>query len=588
MDIRFVSLRFKNILSYGNKETEISFPSGLNAATGTNGTGKSSLLLDTISFCLFGKPHRNVKIKSLINRKNKKGLEVSCDLVVNGNIKYTISRGLSPDFLNITKNDSELDLLSSKKLNQEEIDRILGLDYNLFKQIISLSINQNQPFLSLPAQEKRDIVEQIFNIKIFGMMLKNIKKEKSDSKIKYEIVDRVFDVNMENYKSNKKKLTDMIKIVNNFESQKKKEIQELNSEFNTLDKELDSFILELESINLLDIQDVSTIKQSIEDLVVSKGQTEYELKIKKSEKSTLDSIGDVCHVCKNEISSEYKSIKLSDCDKSIESLESEYKNINLKVKNLKKELTEIEESNAKINTEWMRVDNINNKISRNKKDIESLVKKIENVSNKNIDIDLESFKSDVENKYKELKIQKNERDDIKKSLEMSDAIIEILSENGIKSYIFKKIMPILNNSINNYINVFGLNAVIKFDEFMNDTIKVVGCSDDVSYYSFSEGEKKRIDLAILFSFINITKSLANWNCNILIIDELLDSSVDDSGLEKLLKSLQHISNDSKNQSIYIISHRIQNEFDSMFNTILEIEKNSNGFSTVKTIKGVVN
>jgi len=146
------------------------------------------------------------------------------------------------------------------------------------------------------------------------------------------------------------------------------------------------------------------------------------------------------------------------------------------------------------------------------------------------------------------------------------------------------LIPILNKNINDYLTLFELPINLQFDEFMEETIKSAGMSEsDFSYYSFSEGEKKRIDMAILLSFITITKTLANWNCNLLIIDELLDSAIDENGLEKLLKSLKNMTYDS-DTCIYIISHRLQQEYLPQFKSQIKVEKNSNGFSKINFIQ----
>jgi len=164
---------------------------------------------------------------------------------------------------------------------------------------------------------------------------------------------------------------------------------------------------------------------------------------------------------------------------------------------------------------------------------------------------------------------------------------EILADSGIKSYIFKRIVPVLNKHINEYLAYFDLGVTVTFDEMMDETIKVIGYhGSQVAYSSFSEGEKKRIDMAILLSFIKISKVLAEWNCNLLVVDELLDSSIDDAGLAKLLGSLKNISANKDHQSTLIISHRLQHEFGEFFENVIEIKKAPNGFSDLHVKRGL--
>ena len=160
----------------------------------------------------------------------------------------------------------------------------------------------------------------------------------------------------------------------------------------------------------------------------------------------------------------------------------------------------------------------------------------------------------------------------------------MLSDSGIKSYIFEQLIPILNDNINRYLNIFNLPIYLEFGDDMSDSIKTINnFNESVTYYSFSEGEKKKIDMAILLSFIDVTKKIANWNCNLLIIDELLDSSIDEAGLDKLLLSLSGMVDEDDDLGIYIISHKFKKEYKQYFNKMIEVKKSSDGFSKMSYI-----
>jgi len=239
MFVEFQKVAFKNFLSYGNHVTTVELQKGMSLVTGTNGCGKS-VLLDVLSFSLFGQPYRKVKINELINRRNKKHLVVEILFKIDDN-QYRIERGLNPVKLDVYKNGEPLELLSSKKLTQTEIDKILGIDHNLFRQIISLAISYNRPFLSLPAGEKRDIIENIFGIKIFGEMLKILKRNSSGVKVQTEISKKTIDLLETSIKGLKKQLRDSKTANKDFEKNKKDDIQNLQDKIDRFQKEISSF-----------------------------------------------------------------------------------------------------------------------------------------------------------------------------------------------------------------------------------------------------------------------------------------------------------------------------------------------------------
>ncbi len=230
MKIQFEQIRFKNFLSYGNNITEFQFKNGLQLISGQNGTGKSSFALDVLSFNLYGRPYRDIKISELINNKNESKLWTECSFKKDNSV-YRIERGLKPDLLKIFKDDKELDLLSHKSLIQEEIDKILGINHSLFKQIISLSILNNKPFLTLPKADKTNILESIFNIKVFGKMLKTLKKNYTELKSSFELSNK----ELELYKSNLETFVAHIKAIqtakSEFDSKKEKGILEFEAKF---------------------------------------------------------------------------------------------------------------------------------------------------------------------------------------------------------------------------------------------------------------------------------------------------------------------------------------------------------------------
>ncbi|MFW6219525.1 MAG: AAA family ATPase [bacterium] len=585
MLIEFKTLTFKNIMSFGNNEVTITFNEGLNLVTGSNGSGKSSAILDTLSFCLYGRPYRKININEILNRKNKKGLETSCIFNVDNN-KYQIIRNLSPNVLKVFKNDQELELLSSKKLNQSEIDKIIGLEYKLFKQIISLSINYNKPFLAEPIDKKRDIIEQIFNIKIFGEMLKYVKKENSDIKVDIEIKNKTLTILKETIKGMRKRISELSDAKNNFMKNKKNDLQNLDDNLNKIKIDVSELENKISKIKK-EINTLNTKKSNIDDIrkkreyIIGKiNECEYNITTFNKTIKSLNKYT-ICPICNTNISEEHKKDELIRLTSLIEQLNNkmiEYKEVRLELENKLSESENLGNDINILNNDTIRYQD---RIKMYKSTIDDLLERKKEIKNRKLNIDIDSIIKECDDKIKEYKILHKEWKELNKKVKNNDIVISILSENGIKSYLFRKLIPILNKNVNEYITLFELPINIQFNELMEEKIRTISSSDgELSYYSFSEGEKKRIDMAILLSFIQITKTLANWNCNLLIIDELLDSAIDEIGLEKLIKSLKNMTYES-NICVYIISHRLQQQdYFSQFKNIIHVEKNSNGFSNI--------
>lgn len=587
MYIEFKTLRFKNILSFGNSITEINMKNGLNLIQGSNGSGKSTCITDALCFCLYGKPYRKIKIKELINNRNKKGLYTEIDFSIGKN-KYTIKRGMSPNKMEIIKNDSPMELLSSKGLVQEEIDKILGIDYSLFKQIISLSINNNVAFLKLSIDEKRKIIDSIFNIKIFGLMLKELKNNIIGIKSKLSIQETNISNTKEMISLLKNQIDNYNKSKKNFESDKLKEIESKEKTLKETKKKIESIDKEIKILEKKVKEPNSELIKKLENntALCKTKLTEYKYELNQNDKNQKNfDILDVCPTCNNVISKEYKNIELDKLKKRYDKLKGMIDSVQKKYDELVDKL----EKEKDLETEYKNTNNSISKYNFNKesknKYLNSLKSDIENIKNKKFNLELNDVETKLDNKKKEYKELVNEFDELKNTKEKSNILKDILSDNGIKSFFLKKLTPIFNNKINTYIEKFDLLLSLEFNELMEEKLisYEYGKNIDINYYSLSEGEKKRVDMAILFSFIDMMKTICNWDCNILIMDELLDSSIDEDGLEKLLNNIFEIINTSKNNlSSFIISHRMIDT--SYFKNVYNVHKAENGFSKIKEIE----
>jgi len=588
MVITFKELKFKNILSFGAQETVIQFSKGINLISGKNGSGKSAIL-DALSFCLFGKPYRGIKIKDLINRRNKKDTEVTCEFTIDNKDLIKIKRTINPDSLEIIKNGTEADLLSSKKLNQDELNKIIGIDYHLFKQVISLAVNYNKPFLSLPSLEKREIIEQIFNITIFGQMLKEAKKRNADNIIKHELDNNSIKILEENLKPLRKNLIEITQANEDFNKNKdievkniderilkyEEDIKIINNNLEETEKKIDTF--SIESTNKI-------IEETKTDLAnVTKITNTQEFTIENNSNTIKNLETDiVCPRCLTNLTQKHKEKEIQRLEAEIIFLE---KQLNIK---------KIEQKEVKEHLEYLIISKqdydrlkINKQTTIEKKnllegELAHLKENRQQIIDRKIDINIENINNEFNRKMDDYRLVFQNSKNIKNIIDNYESVFNILSELGIKAFFFRKLVPILNTKVNEYLQLFEIPIVLLFDEFMNEKItNYENIKNSISYNSYSEGEKKRIDMAILLSFISMTKAISNWNCNLLLIDELLDGAIDENGLDKLVTSLKNMTYES-NLCIYIISHRLQQDYNSKFSKCLQIEK-EDSFSKINYI-----
>lgn len=835
MYVELEYLKFRNVLSYGAKEVEHRFEPGLTMISGRNGTGKSTLL-EVLCYNWYGKPYRKVKLEALINRDNRKGLETETGIIIDRKDRYRIIRGMKPNVLKVFKNDQPFEMLSTKSLDQEEITRILGIDYKMFKQIVSLAVTYNKPFLTLEAAEKREIVESIFNVKIFGAMSDALKKRISTEKVKYAVNKKTVEMLEENINLMRKNVIESKRANEEFHTNVQADIKgiELNilttkalitrmekeiakdnanvAAMNTRRAELAATITKKEeafktitddvnneSINVilaelagvvdkiagLEAQiaqmgreeipfhlDKSIIELNERNAVLQSQLADIRIKIETAQKSKVDYTTDseynelikegvdisnnqipeikksiseitgdmsieaytkgidekksdltrqettsdneiktandhisylenhtVCSKCKNPITEEFRAAEikktqadvhantlvldkvqtdLADCNKTIASLreltrqkqelESRLSTLrtsiisrtstldkvqaemvamlnrdvsamekqhNANVLEINERMTTIRGehnkavtalSDEKAKLQLVKVEKENQittikegartaaeqELTQLRGDLKSIDMSIEFISN-NVKMSTSTFNTakDQEQKYEHAKLEiaerkppfdlptiekdfKNKIEEFKAAylensvmadkLKVYDITQSMLSEEGIKAFFLKRLTPILNAKVNEYLDKFEIPVRVTFNDQMEESIHNIGReSEEVSYFSYSEGEKKSIDISILMSFIDITKVICSWNCNILMIDELIDAQVDFPRLEKIIECLKEFSGSGAIPSIYVISHRLIDDVASYFKRIITTNK-VDGFSEMAVRK----
>jgi DNA repair exonuclease SbcCD ATPase subunit len=587
MELKIKSITFSNIMSFGANPTTINFDENLlSLIQGSNGAGKSSMLLDTLSFCLFGKPYRKIKIDEILNRKNKGNLRTSCSFSI-GEDEYILTRNKEPDSLKLQKNGNDLELLSTKKLNQSEIDKILGINYEIFKQVISISVTYNKPFLAMDSKEKRKTIEAMFSLGEFSKMVKVLQEKNRTSKKSYDILEN----NISNLESTIRLFN---KQILNFEEQnrtfqivKKQKIEKHQKEIEDVKNLLDQTILKENPLK----ENVEKLKEDLKKFDKNKYTTalnkyqkqlndeEWNVKTLSSQIRKLETETN-CPTCKKPFDSTKRLQEISDKNKSKEESEKLLKDVSEKVEKLKTNIKFIEGKESKLTFNQNVLRDIQSDIRDYQRDIKGHEDAIVEIENSKNDIDIDKIRDQIAEKEKELDVSKNKKDIEESKIKNYRIVESILGDDGVKTYIVNKIVPLLNKHIDFYINLFELPIRITFNSSMDEKIiSLNNFGNEVSYYSFSEGEKKRLDCAILFSLIEIMKIISNWKCSVLIVDELFDGATDIHGLEQILIAIKKLS-EEKNMNISIISHRLNENFSEFFDRKIKVSKNIHGFSEI--------
>ena len=568
MYIEFEKIIFKNFLSYGNALTEIPLnKDGFTLTTGANGTGKSTLIVDSITWCLFGKLHKQgITQKQVINNINKKGCEVSLYFSINGK-KYCIKRGLKPNYLELLVDSKKIDALSSTTLVQKEIDRIIGMDAITFKNISVLSVNTSKPFVEMTPVETRAIVENLLGLTVYSRMLDNVKKRIKDNKDILNNTIKDFNFTKEIVIDGKEKLKKYKELKEKFEKDKEDALDALDKELKTLEKNKKSrekdkvsttVITEMES--RLEGFETTYDKSRDEFTKLEISIENYERDIRGKEKEiTFFESNSTCPTCASEMDDKHRQTHIKTYKKEIAEIKKKIKTGDVKMgvmmeemrtmldttQSLKSETKEHNDTNRDVEND---IRNSDRDIARTKKNIET---KKEDVIDNHISglIDKKKIKEYIE-KYKKLKIEK---ESFEASLKQLNILKTILSDEGVKASAIKKDLPFLNSSIKKYMTDFEKNFHVEFSDTFDVELKGFS-KKGLTYYSLSAGEKKRCDLAILLSFIDMTRNKNSVHTNILILDELLDGSIDSIAQGIFVSILKEKIKKDQLKNIFIVSH----------------------------------
>lgn len=562
--ILFKKIRWKNFLSTGNIFTELNLNSNnTTLIVGENGAGKSTLL-DALSFALFGKPFRKINKPQLLNTITQKQLVVEIEFSIGSN-EYKIIRGIKPNVFEVYQNGKLLNQSAEMKDYQEILERqIIKVNHKSFCQVVVLGSATFQPFMQLSAYQRREIIEDLLDLQIFTTM---------NSLLKDKILDNANDIQSSN--SDKKVIEEKIILV-------KEHLKEIQNNNEKLIIEKEAIILETnEQIQKLSdeycnyekvrkeledsLADEEAVSKKMNKLSQLKHQIEANLNILNKEVGFFHKY-DNCPTCKQQIDEKFKSEtittkenEIKDIHQGLEKLSQEYEKVNNRI-------NELMEIHSNINSNKLEISRVKTKISSLIEYRETLEREIQTIDRKSIQEEdnkvpeLERTLKEIEKKYYELIEERN----------ILSIASNLLKDGGIKAKIIKQYIPVINKLINKYLSSMEFMCQFELDEEFNETIKS-RYRDVFSYASFSEGEKMRINLAILFTWRAIAKMRNSINTNILIMDEVFDSSLDANGTEEFLKLLNNLTSDT---NTFIISHKTDQLYDK-FSKVIKFEKHKN-------------
>lgn len=570
--IQFNAVRWKNFLSTGNSFTEIKLDSvSTTLIVGGNGAGKSTML-DALSFGLFGKPYRNINKPQLINSINNKDCKVEVEFTVGPN-QYKVVRGMKPTVFEIHRNGETFNETSHAREFQKMLEQnILKLNHKSFHQIVVLGSSSFVPFMQLAAAQRREVIEDLLDINIFSKM-NGILKE-NISTIKDRIQDKSHQVDLVRSKIEMQRK--YIRDIKNLNEEKIREKQtEITAQEDTIGSLNDQNEKIQETLQTTYDQTEELLRVANESAGVARGESaglKKEISTLVKESKFFDE-NDICPTCTQQITEGIKHEKKTEITKKAEEVQSSYQKVNDDIATYQEQveqLTTQAEEQRKLNSEL----NENNlKISWAHKTIAKLEKEITQVSDTKTNI------VEASNELDEFIDQKDslitEKMELDQEHDYSRAMMEMLKDTGIKTKIIRQYLPVMNKYINNYLQTLDFFVHFELDEAFNETIRSRH-RDSFSYDSFSEGEKQRIDLALLFTWRQIARMKNSVATNLLVLDETFDSSLDNDGIENLFKIIYSLG---ESANVFVISHKGE-ILDNRFKHKIEFYKDKN-FSKIK-------
>lgn len=550
MKITVNKIRFKNFLSAGNTFVEIDLVSNKTTLIkGVNGVGKSSIL-DALCFCFFGRPYRKISKPTLLNSINEADLVVEGEFVIGKN-NYLIRRGIKPNIFELYQNNQLINQTASSKDYQKFLeDNILKLNFKAFTQIVVLGRPLYTPFMQLTSSDRREFIEDLLDIKIYSLMNNLIKAESNTMKVNIENNDILL-------RSVNQKIELTENYLKNINSDSENKLNDFYARKGVLESEIDILKSKTKKANsLLTVLNTEKLEDKISIKVKEKVHSEIDLK-KIKDNITFFNNNKQCITCSQSIEETYKQDQLKELENTLQNITTELdSNIIPVLDKLNERLLKVKELNTVLNKlkfelsiKEMELDKVNNSIDKEKT----------NISIDDLKLKLVDFNDERNH------ILKDRETYLLNNKKVNTALL-LLKDGGIKSCVIKQYVPIINTLINKYLKLFNFSVNFNIDENFDEVIKSRH-RDTFSYGNFSEGEKQRIDLAIVFAWRHVAKLKNSTNINILFMDEIFDSSLDESGVDCALKIF---TSSKDNSNVFIITHK--NGFDDKFERVITVDK----------------
>jgi DNA repair exonuclease SbcCD ATPase subunit len=565
--ILFKTIKWKNFLSTGNQWTEINLNEyETTLIIGTNGAGKSTVL-DALTFGLFNKPFRKINKPQLINSQNDKDCCVEIKFNV-GNNEYKVVRGMKPTLFEIYKNSEKLPQNADSKDDQKYLEQhILKLNYKSFTQIVVLGSSSFVPFMQLPAAGRREVIEDLLDIKIFSFMNDVIKTKIKDSKDQIKILEL-------KESATEEKIDMQQSFINELQERGQKQIDEKDSKIIDLTNQIDQVVEETKTIqnDLTDstknLESFSNPTEKLRKLGNLKGKISQKVASITSEHKFFTE-NTVCPTCTQGIDERFRLDRIADAQNKAKELRTGYEDLENAIKEEEEKERQFIALSKEVTSLTYEISQNNIKISGYQQQIRELRSEIQKIAEQ---LENQNFEHDkLESYQRSLSEMQNTLSKKKESMGYYDFIYLLLKDGGVKTKIIKHYLPLINQQVNKYLQMLDFYINFTLDEEFNEKIKSP-IHENFSYSSFSEGEKMRIDLALLFTWREVARLKNSANTNLLIMDEVFDSSLDGVGTEEFLKIIRYIIKDS---NIFVISHK--DGLQDKFKNVIKFDK-VKGFS----------